>query len=102
MSGRETPYLGAEISYVNGNLHVEDVDLKALANGGVGTPVYVYSLALMKRRYHEFKTAMLAIDSNGLVCFGVKSLSNQTVLEEFARLGAGADLVTREIGRAHV
>ncbi len=101
MSGEETPYLGGEISYVNGTLHVEGVDLKAFAANEVATPVYVYSLALMRRRYDEFRDAMLAIDSNGLVCFGVKSLSNQTVLAEFARWGAGADLVTRgELERA--
>jgi diaminopimelate decarboxylase len=95
-------YLGGEIAYVNGDLHVEGVPLKTLAEDPkVDTPVYVYSLAMMQRRYKEFKAAMNKIDPHGLVCFAVKSLSNQAVLQQFQRLGAGADLVTRgELERA--
>jgi diaminopimelate decarboxylase len=89
------PYLGGEIAYVNGDLHVERVALNALAEDPeIETPVYVYSLAMMKRRYYEFEKAMREIDKDVLVCFSVKALSNQTVLGEFAGWGAGADLVT--------
>ena len=91
MDGRH--YLGEEIAYVNGELHVEGVALKTLAEA-VSTPVYVYSLAMMQRRYREFTNAMHEIDPNGLVCFAVKSLSNQTVLTVFKDMDAGADLVT--------
>jgi diaminopimelate decarboxylase len=89
------PYLGKEIAYVNGDLHVEDVGLKTLAEDpDVLTPAYIYSLALMRRRYNEFLAAMRDVDPEALVCFAVKSLSNQAVLNEFVRMGAGADLVT--------
>jgi diaminopimelate decarboxylase len=103
----DEPNKTGEIAYVNGDLHVEDVNLKTLADDLAvdleklpevdrgATPVYVYSLAMMKRRYREFKTEMQTIDQDGLICFAVKSLSNQTVLTEFAGWGAGADLVTR-------
>ncbi|MEK6372559.1 MAG: diaminopimelate decarboxylase [Acidobacteriota bacterium] len=89
------PHLGKEIAYVNGDLHVEHVDLKTLAKDpDVLTPAYIYSLALMRRRYNEFMTAMREVDPEALVCFAVKSLSNQSVLREFAKMEAGADLVT--------
>jgi|GEM_PF-501834 len=89
------PFLGKEIAYVNGELHVEGVDLKALAmDPDVATPAYIYSLALMKRRYTEFSEAMREIDTDAMICFAVKSLSNQTVLKKFVEMGAGADLVT--------
>jgi diaminopimelate decarboxylase len=91
----EEPYLGEEIAYVKGNLHVEDVSLETLARDPeVATPAYVYSLTLMKRRYAEFSAAMRDVDPDAMVCFAVKSLSNQTVLGEFAKMKAGADLVT--------
>lgn len=91
----DRPHLGEEIAYVNGNLHIEQVSLEALAKDpDVATPAYIYSLALMKRRYAEFKAAMTDIDPNAMVCFAVKSLSNQAVLREFANMKAGADLVT--------
>lgn len=90
------PYLGDEIAYVDGNLYVENVDLRVLGrDNDVGTPVYVYSTSLMKRRYGEFASAMRAIDPRALICFAVKSLSNQSVLRLFKAWGAGADLVTR-------
>jgi diaminopimelate decarboxylase len=91
----DKPYLGKEIAYLNGDLHVEGVSLEALAKDpDVATPAYIYSLALMKRRYSEFRAAMTDIDPGAMVCFAVKSLSNQTVLREFAEMKAGADLVT--------
>lgn len=94
--------LGPEIAYVRGDLHVEGVDLKTLANDPmVSTPTYVYSLALLKRRYEEFKAAVHSIDTDARVCFAVKSLSNQAILKAFAGWEAGADLVTRgELERA--
>jgi len=88
-------HLGEEIAYDNGNLHIEQVSLEALANDpDVSTPAYIYSLALMKRRYAEFKAAMNDVDPNAMVCYAVKSLSNQAVLREFANMKAGADLVS--------
>lgn len=93
---------GSEISYVNGRLHMDGVDLSKLANDpAVSTPVYVYSRRLMRRRLDEFTRAVRQIDPTALVCFAVKSLSNQAVLQDFASWGAGADLVTRgELERA--
>lgn len=105
----EEPKLTGEIAYVNGELHVEGVNLKTLAVDlknlaevdHAATPVYVYSLAMMQRRYREFERAVKDIDKRALICFAVKSLSNQAVLSEFAAWGAGADLVTRgELERA--
>jgi hypothetical protein len=54
----DEPHLGGGIAYVNGDLHVEDVALKALAVERAANPVDVCSLAMMNRRYREFETAM--------------------------------------------
>src|SRR6266436_1537450 len=82
-------YTCPEIAYVDGALHVEDVNLCALAlDPNIGTPVYVYSTAIMKQRYDEFRAALRSVDPNAHICFAVKALSNQSVLERFASWNA--------------
>ncbi len=45
--------------YVNGTLHAESVDLKALA-AEIGTPFYCYSSATLERHYRVFDQAFRA------------------------------------------
>ncbi|MES2034760.1 MAG: diaminopimelate decarboxylase [Pseudomonadota bacterium] len=84
-----------------GELHCEDVPLSRIA-AEVGTPVYVYSSATLKRHYRVFRNALTdagLIDP--LVAYAVKANSNVSVLKVLGQLGAGADTVSEgEIRRA--
>src|SRR5437764_2076382 len=78
-------------AYRDGVLHAEGVSIAALAEA-VGTPFYCYSTATMEHQYRVFAGAFA--DVSALVCYAVKSNSNQTVIATLARLGAGADVVS--------
>ncbi|WP_262692025.1 diaminopimelate decarboxylase [Kordiimonas aestuarii] len=77
--------------YQDGQLMAEDVALTDIAEQ-VGTPVYVYSTATLKRHFRVFREAFATV--NPLICFAVKANSNQAVLTTLAREGAGADVVS--------
>ncbi|MBU0513367.1 MAG: diaminopimelate decarboxylase [Proteobacteria bacterium] len=77
--------------YRDGLLHAEDVPLTRLAEE-VGTPLYVYSAATLKRHYLAFDGAFPDLDH--LVCYSVKANSNLAVLNLLASLGAGMDIVS--------
>lgn len=77
--------------YRDGILHAEDVPLPRIA-AEVGTPFYVYSTATLTRHYQLFKEALAGLEN--LVCFAMKSNSNQAVLKVLADLGAGMDVVS--------
>lgn len=76
---------------IQGVLHAEQVALHPLAKR-YGTPLYVYSRALLEQHYLAFDEAFHFIEHQ--VCFAVKSNSNIAVLNVLARLGAGFDIVT--------
>lgn len=77
--------------YRHGHLHAEEVPLSRIAEQ-VGTPFYVYSAATLERHFQVFSQAFQGLDA--LVCFAVKANSNLAVLRLFAKLGAGADVVS--------
>ena len=77
--------------YRDGELHAEAVNLTNLART-VGTPFYCYSTATLERHYRVFEEAFA--DVNAVICYAMKANSNQSVLKTFARLGAGADVVS--------
>ena len=84
--------------YRLGVLHAEAVNLAELAEC-VGTPFYCYSTATIERHYRVFANAFS--DVSALVCYAMKANSNQAVVTTLARLGAGADVVSRgELERA--
>lgn len=78
-------------SLKNGQLHAESVPLSDLAER-FGTPCYVYSRAALEAAFDEFKRELGSIDS--MICYAVKANSNLAVLNVFARLGAGFDIVS--------
>lgn len=85
-------------AYKDGVLHAEDVSLAAIA-AEVGTPFYCYSTATIERHYQVLAEAFRGLDA--LICFAVKSNSNQAVLATMAGLGAGMDVVSEgELRRA--
>ncbi len=77
--------------YRNGELHAEDVALVNVA-AAHGTPCYVYSRAALTAAYQGFDTAFAAHPH--LVCYAVKANPNLGVLNLFARLGSGFDIVS--------
>ena len=77
--------------YLQGQLHCEQVELKALA-AQHGTPAYVYSKKAILSRWNEYQQALSGIPSR--VCFAVKANSNLSVLALLARAGAGFDIVS--------
>ncbi|MDP2794225.1 MAG: diaminopimelate decarboxylase [Sulfurisoma sp.] len=74
-----------------GALHIEDVALDAVARQ-FGTPCYVYSRAALTAAYDGYRQALAGRDA--LVCYAVKANSNLGILDVFARLGAGFDIVS--------
>ncbi|MEM9349182.1 MAG: diaminopimelate decarboxylase [Pseudomonadota bacterium] len=78
--------------YQNGALHAEDVPLAEIA-AEVGTPFYVYSSATLLRHFRLFDDALSWADVH-LVCFAMKSASNQAILKLLGDAGAGMDVVS--------
>ncbi|MEJ8562863.1 diaminopimelate decarboxylase [Yoonia sp. GPGPB17] len=77
--------------YRDGALYAEDVPVAEIA-AAVGTPFYVYSTATLKRHFTLFDEAL---DWGAhLVCFAMKSLSNQAVIRLLGNAGAGMDVVS--------
>ena len=56
------------------------------------TPLYCYSLRKLKENILNFKRNFKAF--NPIICFSVKSNSNETLLREIGKLGLGADVVS--------
>jgi diaminopimelate decarboxylase len=77
--------------YKHGKLYVEDVPLDRLA-AELGTPAYVYSRAALTQAYAAFTHAFEGRDH--LVCYAVKANPNLAILDLFARLGSGFDIVS--------
>jgi diaminopimelate decarboxylase len=72
-------------------LCVENLPLADLARR-FGTPCYVYSHAALTDAYRQFADAFAGRDA--LVCYAVKANSSLAILNLFARLGAGFDIVS--------
>lgn len=79
--------------YQNGELHAEDVPVARIA-AAVGTPVYIYSSATLRRHYQVYRQAFDDHAMDHLICYAVKANGNLSVIATLARLGAGADVVS--------
>ncbi len=77
--------------YKNGVLCAEDVSVADIA-AQVGTPFYLYSSATLLTHFKAMDDALAWADH--LVCFAMKSLSNQAVLKLLGDAGAGMDVVS--------
>ena len=87
-----------DFSYAGGILCAEAIPLSRIA-AEVGTPVYCYSLAGLTRNYRALEAALDGLPAT--VCYALKANSNQAVIAAFAKLGAGADVVSAgELRRA--
>jgi diaminopimelate decarboxylase len=77
--------------YREGRLYCEQVSIETIARE-VGTPFYCYSHATLSRHFRAFDSAFAEVDH--LTCFSVKSCSNIAILNLFASMGAGMDIVS--------
>jgi diaminopimelate decarboxylase len=78
-------------SYQQDQLCVETMPLAELAKR-FGTPCYVYSQAALADGYREFAEAFKSREH--LICYAVKANPSLAILNLFARLGAGFDIVS--------
>ena len=78
-------------SYRDARLSCESVALDRIARE-FDTPCYIYSRAELTNAYREFDTAFAGRDH--LICYAVKANSNLAILNLFARLGSGFDIVS--------
>lgn len=82
----------------DGHLWAEDVSLARIAEE-VGTPTYVYAASGLRKRYQGLAQALTGLPAT--ICYAVKANSNLAVIRVFAKLGAGADVVSEgELRRA--
>jgi diaminopimelate decarboxylase len=75
----------------NDVLHAENVALTQVAEN-FGSPCYVYSKSALSQAFERFSAGFK--DANHLVCFAVKSNPSLAILNLFAKLGAGFDIVS--------
>jgi diaminopimelate decarboxylase len=78
-------------NYQAGELYCENVPVRRIA-AQVGTPFYLYSAATLEHHFRVFEAAFHGFPH--LVCFAVKANANLAILRLFAKLGAGADIVS--------
>ena len=84
--------------YSDGQLFAEDVAITDIASN-IGTPFYCYSTSALINQYETMANALTGVQ--GRICYAVKANSNQAVIQTFAELGAGADVVSEgEVRRA--
>ncbi len=75
----------------NTSLHAENVSLNQISEE-YGTPCYVYSKSALTNAFKDFSAGFAG--TNHLVCFAVKANPSIAILNLFARLGAGFDIVS--------
>ena len=77
--------------YDQDTLFVEGVDTHSIAER-YGTPCYVYSRAALTWAYDDYRATLA--DRDALICYAVKANANLAILNLFARLGSGFDIVS--------
>ena len=75
----------------NGELFAENVALSQIAER-FGTPCFVYSRAALEQAFRDYDQAFG--QRPHLICYAMKANSNLAILNLFARLGSGFDIVS--------
>ena len=78
-------------NYKGTELYAEEVAVADIAKQ-FSTPCYIYSRATLERHWNAFNNAFG--DQPHLICYAVKANSNIAILNLFARLGSGFDIVS--------
>ena len=81
-----------DFDYRDGVMHAEDVPLPAIA-AAVGTPVYVYAAATLRRQARAFRDGLASVPRTHLA-YAIKANPNLAVLRVLADEGYGADVVS--------
>src|SRR5947209_5229005 len=85
-------------NYVGNKFYCEGVSVESLVKK-YGTPLYIYSQQTLTGHFQKLDAALAPLDH--LICFAMKSNSNQAVLRTLADLGGGFDIVSEgELRRA--
>jgi len=77
--------------YSDNQLWCENVPVQEIADA-IGTPFYLYSHATLKRHFQIFNQSFDGAPR--LICFSAKANSSLAVLNLFANLGGGLDIVS--------
>ncbi|WP_435548087.1 diaminopimelate decarboxylase [Desulfobacterium sp. N47] len=77
--------------YRDKELYCENVPVRNIVQK-IGTPLYIYSHATLKRHFKAFNDAFKGV--NKLVCFSAKANTNLAILSLFSKLGGGLDIVS--------
>ncbi len=80
-----------EFNFKVNMLHAEHVSIQKIVEN-IGTPCYVYSKSALTYAFENFSAGFKHADH--LVCFAVKSNPSLAILNLFAKLGAGFDIVS--------
>ena len=75
----------------NGDLCVQGIKINDLAEK-YGTPLFIYDTGLIKQRYNAFVDTISEIKGN--IHYAVKANDALGIISYFAKLGAGADIVS--------
>ena len=78
-------------TYQNGALYAEATPLDTIAKA-VDTPCYVYSKQALTQAFTQFEAGFKQCEH--LICFAVKSNPSLAILNLFASMGAGFDIVS--------
>src|SRR5215813_3796774 len=80
-----------DFHYVGGKFFCEGLAVEDLAKK-FGTPLYVYSQHTLTDHFQKLDRAMSPVEH--LICYAMKSNSNQSILRTIANLGGGFDIVS--------
>jgi diaminopimelate decarboxylase len=80
-------------TYREGRLHIEQIPARQLAEE-FGTPLYVYSTAVLRRQYLSLESSLRGLAPSVLICYALKANANPTIGRLLAGWGAGADVVS--------
>lgn len=77
--------------YLGNRLYCEDVAVESLVRK-YGTPLFIYSERTFTEHFQKLDHALAPVDH--LICYAMKSNSNQAILRAIANLGGGFDIVS--------
>ena len=77
--------------YKKSDLYGEEVTLASIAKE-FGTPCYVYSKAALESNFEAFTESLHELPHQ--ICYAVKANSNLAILNIFAKMNAGFDIVS--------
>ena len=81
----------SDFAFRNGDLFAENVALSQIAER-FGTPCFVYSRAALEQAFRDYDQAFG--QRPHLICYALKANSNLAILNLFARMGSGFDIVS--------